>query len=241
MLFYSDPFKDNPYGRLQGEMSSVWCTFEFSEAKLYHHEDSYVLAANFTKLENVVRSYKPEQTIDLPVKAVWTIHNKDYQVRKKNDQGKYENQTYKASIHEKLLYQHITDNPNQWLEEGKAIKGKITHLNNGSYEMQGNNHQLPINSFQIEQIPLSGTLPDWTPPKSKGSWSGGNNGGVSLDEKVKFLRKELLDTMHNDRLKKQFVESAPPISTLLWEVVQQYDQNEMFLASYVDLLKSLVS
>lgn len=107
--------------------------------------------------------------------------------------------------------------------------------------MQGNNHQLPVNSFQIEQIPLSGTLPDWTPPKSKGSWSGGNNGGVSLDEKVKFLRKELLDTMHNDRLKKQFVESAPPISTLLWEVVHQYDQNEMFLASYVDLLKSLVS
>lgn len=83
MLFYSDPFKDNPYGRLQGEMSSVWCTFEFSEAKLYHHEDSYVLAANFTKLENVVRSYKPEQAIDLPVKAVWTIHSKDYQVRKR--------------------------------------------------------------------------------------------------------------------------------------------------------------
>ncbi len=239
MLLFSDPFGDSPYGKLQGEMPSVWCTFEFSEARLYHHNDTYVLAGNFTKLENVVRSYKPEQPISLPTKAIWTIHNQDYQVRKKVD-GKYETVTYKASIHEKLLYQHITDNPSQWLEDGKGVKGKIIHLNNGSYEMQGTDHQLPVNSYEIEQVSLSGILPEWTPPKSKGSWNN-NNGGASLDEKVKFLRKELLDTMHNDNMKKIFVESNPPISTILWEVVDQYKDKEMFLGAYVDILKNLVS
>lgn len=51
MLFYSDPWKDNPYGKLKGDMTQVWAGLVFDNGKLYHHEDTYILAANFTSKE----------------------------------------------------------------------------------------------------------------------------------------------------------------------------------------------
>ncbi len=78
MLFYSDPWKENPYGKLKGDMTQVWAGLIFDDGKLYHHEDTYILCANFTGFEGaVVRSFKPEQPINFPALATWTIHGKD--------------------------------------------------------------------------------------------------------------------------------------------------------------------
>lgn len=240
MLFYSDPFKDDPFGKLKGEMEQVWCTLKFAEAQVYKQDDGYVLAGIWTNFVNVVRSFKPEQAIDYPVKAIWEIHDKDYQVRKKNDEGKYETLTWKASIHEKLLCKLITDNPNLWLSDTKHLKGEITHLNNASYSNQGSNPQLPINSFQIEQIDPTGNLPDWTPPKPY-SKSWGNNNKVSLEDKEAWLKKELTSAIIDDHLRDKFSKDFPSIHTLLFEIKQQHQNDEMFLGAYIDILKGILA
>ncbi len=242
MLLYSDPYKDNPFGKLQGEVLQSWFVLYFSEAKLYKQDDSYVLAGIFTKLESVARSYKPEQAIEYPVKAIWTIHEKDYEVRKKNDEGKYVGVPQKASKHEKLLYQHITDNPSQWLDEAKNIKGKIVHLNDGSYEMQGM-QQLPANSFEVEQIEPTGNLPAWSLPK-KGNWNGGGgyNKGASLDEKVTWLKSELAGSITDVQIKKDFQASKNySVGEVFSYITNQWKDDETTLAGYVDLLKGVLS
>ncbi len=33
-LLYSDPWKDNPYGKLQGEMVNVWTKLSFEEIQV---------------------------------------------------------------------------------------------------------------------------------------------------------------------------------------------------------------
>ncbi len=237
-LLYSDPWKDNPYGKLQGEMVNVWTKLSFEEIQVHKHENTYVLAGRFTSLAGVNRSYKPEQAIEYPCLATMTVHSQDYQVRKKNDEGKYHTVTYKASIHEKLLYQHITDNPTQWLEPNKSLAGDITFLPDDNYKVQSNNPQLPIGSHNIQQIPSSGTLPEWVPPKqSKGNWNGGK--GIGIEDKVDFLKKELTETILDDTFKD--VVNNAPLSLLVAKVIEERRDDEIFLASYFDLVKAIVS
>ncbi len=236
MLFYSDPWKDNPYGKLKGDMTQVWAGLIFDDGKLYHHEDTYVLCANFTRFEGaVVRSYKPELSFEFPLLATWTIHSKDYTERQKNkDTEKYETVTCKASIHEKLLYQAITDNP-QWLE--KEIKGKITHSPNGQY--QGNESKLPEGCLNIEVIEPLGKLPEWTPPKPFSKGSGGNK--PSLEDKTAWLKKELAQGLVSELLRDKYLKEAPCLHTLIKEIVQQHRDDEIFLSAYFDLLKGVLS
>ena len=239
MLFYNDPWKDNPYGRLKPKsLADVYAVLAFDEGKLYKQEDDYVLCANFTQLNGVVRSFKPENPIQFPAIATWEIHSKDYSDRQKNDEtGKYETVSCKPSISEKLIHQAITSNP-QWLEKG--IKGSILHYPDANYR----NHpdpKLDPNSLVIEVIELSGTLPEWTPPKpysknGSGSWSK----GASLEEKETWLKRELTDAILNDFLKEKFTKESPSIHTLIHEVVQQHKDNEMFLGAYIDLLKGVL-
>ncbi len=238
MLFYSDPWKDNPYGKLKGDMTQVWAGLIFDNGKLYHHEDTYVLAANFTGFEGaVVRSFKPEQPIDFPVLATWTIHGKDYTERQKNkDTDKYETVSCKASIHEKLLYQVISDNP-QWLE--KEITGKITHSANGQYAGK-EEEKLIDGSLAIEVIEPLGKLPDWTPPKGKGSGGSWSN-KASLEDKVTWLKKELAQGLVGELLREQYVKQPPCVHTLVKEIVQQHKDDELFLGAYFDLLKGILS
>ncbi len=189
MLFYSDPWKDNPYGKLKGDMTQVWAGLIFDNGKLHHHEDTYVLCANFTRFEGaVVRSFKPENPIEFPLLAVWVIHSKDYTERQKNkDTNKYEEVSCKASIHEKLLYQAIADNP-QWLE--KEIKGKITHSPNGQYQDK-EQQVLPQGSMSIEVIEPLGKLPEWTPPTKQSRGNGNWSNKASLSDKATWLKREL--------------------------------------------------
>ena len=239
MLFYSDPWKENPYGKLKGDMTQVWAGLIFDDGKLYHHEDTYVLCANFTGFEGaVVRSFKPEQPINFPALATWTIHGKDYTERQKNkDTEKYETVACKASIHEKLLYQAISDNP-QWLE--KEIKGKISHCADGQY--QGKEDKLIEGSIAIEVIEPLGKLPEWTPPKpfsknSSGSWSN----KASLEDKATWLKKELAQGLVGELLREKYVKQPPCVHTLVKEIVQQHKDDEMFLGAYFDLLKGILS
>ena len=120
------------------------------------------------------------------VRSPWVIHSKDYTERQKNkDTEKYETVSCKASIHEKLLYQLISDNPEwQWLE--KEIKGKITHCPDGQYV--GKEDKLAEGAISIEVMEPLGKLPEWTPPKGfskSGNWSN----KVSLEDKTTWLKK----------------------------------------------------
>ena len=238
MLFYSDPWKDDPYGKLQGEMTDTWCKLVFDEAKVYQDEKTYVLAGNFTEHHGVMRKYNPTEAI-LPGLATLVIHSEDYQVRKKDDNGKWETVTDKASIHEKLLYQHITDNPAQWLD-GKNLKGSITFFPDDTYKAQ-DNPQLQPGSIEVTQIEPTGKLPEWQPHKGRAkSTSGWHGAGISLEDKTNFLRKELTNSIFDDSFK-SLVNDATPISYLINKVVEERRQDEIFLASYFDLLKAIVS
>ncbi len=238
MLLYTDPWKDDPYGKIQGEMVNVWSKLTFEEAKLYKHDDAYILAGYFhAPLLGVTRKFKPENAIDSGLMSV-TIHSQDYQVRKKNDEGKYETVTYKASIHEKLLYQHITDNPSQWLDPNQNLKGAITFLPDDNYKGQSN-PQLPMGSCEIEQIEPTGKLPQWQPPKSKSNSNWGNGKGISLEDKTIFLRKELTETILDDSFK-AVIKDETPLSYLITKVVEERQKEETFLVVYFDLLKALL-
>lgn len=237
MLFYSDPWKDNPYGKLKGDMTQVWAGLNFDNGKLYHHEDTYVLAASFTSFEGaVVRSYKPENPIEFPTLATWTIHGKDYTDRQKNkDTQKYETVSCKASIHEKLLYEIIANNPS-WLE--KEIKGKITHFPDGQYA--GKEDKLIDGSIALEVIEPLGKLPEWVAPKTYSTNSSNWNNKASLEDKTNWLKKELISGLISDSQKEKFTASLPSIHMLVWEIVNQHKDNELFLGAYFDLLKGVL-
>lgn len=240
MLFYSDPWKDNPYGRLKGDMTQVWAGLNFDNGKLYHYEDSYVLCARFTSFEGaVVRSYKPELSFEFPLLATWTIHGKDYTERQKNkDTDKYETVSCKASIHEKLLYEAIQNN-SQWLE--KEIKGRITHFPNSQYT-NSDDGKLPPESIAIEVINPLNVLPEWTPPKTKGgSGNWNNNNKASLEDKTIWLKNELAQGLAGELLRNKYLKEPPCLHTLVGEIIFQHKDDELFLGAYFDLLKGVLS
>lgn len=237
MLFYSDPWKDDPYGKLQGEITDTWCKLEFDEIKAHKHEDTYVLAGNFIGHHGIMRKYNPTEPIPVGL-ATLVIHSEDYQVRKKDDSGEWKTVTDKASIHEKLLYQHITDNPAQWLDS-KNLKGSLTFFPDDTYKGQ-DNPQLQAASIDIVQIEPSGKLPEWQAKKSKASTGWVNNAGISLDDKINFLKKELTESILDDTFK-SLIDDSLPISYLINKIVEERREDEIFLASYFDLLKAIVS
>lgn len=238
MLFYNDPWKDNPYGKLHGELVDTWAILGFSEAKVHHHENTYVIAGYFDLFTGVTRSYKPENPMEAGL-ATFTIHSEDYEVRKKNDDGKYETVTQKASIHEKLLYQHISDNPTQWLSE-KNLKGKIELLPDIKYAGKSN-PQLEKGSCEIYQIEPTDKLPEWQPPKSSSGKSWNGSKGITLDEKINFLKKELCNTLLDDSFKTFCQNSDTPLSLLVAKVLEERSKEETFLATYFELLKAVVN
>ncbi len=235
-LLYSDPWKDDPYGKLLGELTDSWCKLVFDELKVYQNENTLILAGNFTEYHGIARKFNPTEPI-LPGLATLTLHSEDYPVRHKDESGKWKTITHKASINEKLLHQHILDNPGQWLDS-KNLKGSITLFPDENFTGQANPQLMP-GSVNVSQIEPTGSLPDYQPPKakSKGNWA--SNGGISLDEKVSFLRQELISSILDDSFK-SVINDATPLSYLITKVVEERKQDEIFLASYFELLKAIL-
>lgn len=244
-LLYSDPYKDNPFGKIKGDKSSEYLKAIFEEAKFYKHENSYVLAGQFTDFMGISRAYKPELGMK-PGLVELPIYGSQYEIRAKKptDKGvkpEYETITLQPSIAEKILYQHIEDNPTVYIRDGVAFKGLLT-LNPDmdlKHDTDDANQKRVIDSLQIEEVEFSGKYPLWEAPKSYGKSSYGSySKGLSPTDKLTWLKKELSDSVRDNEFKST---DGHSLATWIHKIIEENQDNERFLVIYFDLLKTLVA
>ena len=81
-LLYSDPYKDNKFGKIKGDKKDEYFKAVFDEAKFYKHENSYILAGQFTAFFGVARAYKPELGLKAGLVEI-PIYGSEYEIRQK--------------------------------------------------------------------------------------------------------------------------------------------------------------
>lgn len=244
-LLYTDPYKDNPFGKIKGDKKDAYLKANFDEAKFYKHENSYVLAGYFTDFIGVTRAYKPELGIK-PSLVELPIYGSEYEIRQKKPgekfaKAEYETITIQPSIAEKILYQHIEDNPDAYIRDGIAFKGNLTLNPDADLKSYSNdeNQQRVVDSLNVEEIEFSGKNPLWTPPKSysKTSYSSYSK-GLSPQEKLDWLKRELLNSTKDEEFKK---DDSSSLATRIRKVIEENQDSEAFLVIYFDLLKTITS
>lgn len=243
---YSDPWKDNPYGKFKGDKKDAFIQLHFDECKFYKHENAYYLAGHFTAFGGVIRAFGSDPIN--PGLCELPIYGSEYEIRQKKEgtgqngtKKEYETVKVQPSIAEKLLYQHIEENPSKYLEEGKAYKGSITFYPDANYASMTDddvrlNHVLQ--QVNVEPVEPSGNYADWTPPKSYGSGNGSYSKGVSLEDKLTFLKEQLAEGISDSVIRN---DKNLPLPAYVHKVIEENNSNERFLVCYFDLLKALVS
>ncbi len=241
-IVYLDPYKDDPYGKILGEKVNAYFKVTYDEARVYKNDDTYVLALNLTESFGIERKYKKD---DAAIKgfAILTVHSKDYTVKYKAD-NEWKSKTETASVHEKLLYQHIEDNPSQWLDPQHNLRGHLSFFPDENYIGNANPELMPT-SVKIEQISPTGNLPDWKPrtKSSSSNWSNGSK-GITINDKVDFLKKELLETILDETWKSAMGDiSTLSIGVLIQKLHQERTidrKEESFFLTYLDVLKAIL-
>lgn len=245
-IFYNDPYKDNKFGKLKGDKRTEYLKVTFNEARFYKHDSAYILAGNFTTFGGVVRSYKPELPLEAGLVEL-PIYGDSYELRQKKPgtgtngtKSEYETITLAPSIAEKLLHDYIENNSRVYLPDNKAIKGSLTLYPDTEYIDKNDAQKLEhvLANTSLEEIDISGTYPEWIAPKAynKNSYSSYNK-GISLDEKVAFLKKELGEAISEQVYKES---DSLPLAAYVHKVLDDNSTNERFIVCYFDLLKSLV-
>lgn len=144
------------------------------------------------------------------------------------------------SIAELLLYKHIEDNPSIYLE-GNSFKGDITFYPDDNYATMSESDRLShvLKFANFEKISASGQYPDWIPPKpySKSNSYGGYR-GISLEERLDFLRNQLAETVNEYNVR---TNRTLPIAAYIETILEENSDNERFLVTYFDLLKALIT
>lgn len=245
-IFYSDPYKDRKFGKLKGDKRQNYFKVTFSEAKFYKHENAYILAGQFDGCMGVTHSYTGSITIESGL-AELPIYGDEYDYRQKkvgtgvkDVKAEYETIRLQPSIAESLLYKHIQDNPSVYLE-GNTFKGSITFYPDDNYTTMDETERLShvLKNSILEQVTPSGNVPEWIPPKpySKGGSYGGYR-GISPDEKLEFLKNELSETVNTHTVRS---DKNLPIAAYIHAILSENSENERFLVTYFDLVKSLIS
>jgi hypothetical protein len=91
-------------------------------------------------------------------------------------------------------------------------------------------------SCKVETVALTGKLPEYTPPSNNGqnkSWGGSK--GVSLDEKLQFVKKELVTSVAAAGFT---VENS--LAVLTDQMILEHQNDERFLEIYFDMLMAIV-
>lgn len=245
-IYYSDPYKDNKFGKLKGDKKQSYFKVGFTEVKLYKHENAYIIAGQFNNYMGVQHSYTGASTIE-PGLCEMPIYGSEYDYRQKKPgtgikdvKAEYETIQLQPSIAELLLYKHIEDNPSVYLE-GNSFKGDITFYPDDNYTSMNEVDRLAhvLNFTNLENIPTSGQYPEWIPPKpySKTNSYGGYR-GISLEEKLTFLKSELAETVNEHTIRS---DKTLPIAAYIHAILEENSDNERFLVTYFDLLKALIA
>ena len=230
---YQDPYKDDPYGKLKGDKSDHYFKVTFSEAKIIKTDNAYIFAAWVDTYEGVQRSYKPENSI-LPGLCAIPFYGGEYNIPKKDDNGKWQDNKTQPSIFEKSLYDSLVKDEADYVGDDKVISGSITHLPNGMLESMAEDQRNMMVASNISLLPTTGTgkLKDYTPPKTYGgNKGGGKSWGMSPDKRVEFLKKQLAsDVAHQD-----FTESNT-LAELTSRMLVEHSANPNFITIYFDML-----
>ena len=195
MLLYQDPWKDDPYGKLKGDKSQAFSRLVFEEGKFYKTDNAYIIAGKITQYTNVVRSYKPELGI-MPGLCAVPIYGEEYEIRRKDDSGKWVGDKTQPSAFEKALYSRIKGEEKVWLDENINWGGQLSFVPNMMLE---NNTQEQIDQLidancLLQGITPTGKLPAYSPPKTyRGNSSSGKSYGMTPDQKLEWLKKQIKD------------------------------------------------
>lgn len=236
-LAYLDPYKDDLYGKLRGQKEDGYCKIIFDEGKIYAVDNGYVLACYATSYTGVVRNYKPENPLQPGLVAI-PIYSKEYEIRKKTG-DKWESIKYQPSAYEKAIANFIATLSDQWEAEAKGFKGDISFLPEGMTQGMSEVEvsTLAVKNITLTQIDLTGKLPNYTPPVSDGQRKGGYGGnrGVSPDEKLTLVKKELSEFAVGGG-----VVVGDSLGRLIEQVCNEHAGKDEFLTHYFDVLTSVV-
>lgn len=234
---YLDPYKDDKYGKLRGDKSEAYFGISFDEAIVHKTEDAYIIAGFAIAYTSIVRGFKPENPLTPGLCAV-PIYGKDYEIRKKDKDGNWSSETITPSLFEKALYAAISADEDNWIPHNAAIAFSMTHIPNGMLQgkTEAEASAFATENITLSQVDLSGKLPQYTPPSNNGQRkSGGKSWGISPDEKVAFLKKQLAEDIKADGFTKDSC-----LGDLVDQLILEHADDDKFSEIYFDMVISCV-
>jgi hypothetical protein len=230
---YLDPYKDDVYGKIRGDKSDAYFKVAYDEGKVYKTEDAYILAAFVTQYESVVRNFKPENPLTPGLCAI-PIYGQEYEIRQKDKDGNWTGVKYQPSKLEKALYEVIKTHESLWMPEGQGIRGELSFLPDGMCGQM----DAPIvtstlaSNNNIMLVPLTGRLPEYTPPNNNAQRKGGGKSyGLSPEDRILFVKKQICSDLAADGFT---VDNSLPL--LISQLKLEHPMHEDDVQTYFDIL-----
>ena len=236
-VLYSDPWKDNHYGKLKGEKQDTYFNISFDEARAYNTETGYVFCAYITSYSGVTHSFKAVNPLE-PGLCTIPVHNSEWESREKV-LGEWNTVKHEPSKFEKALCDCIFRNENLFLNDTMGFKGSIGFVPDAMCASldDGAMKTLVDQNVNVEPTPFTGKLPAYVPPKTyrKGNNNGSYSKGASVEDKLKLIKKELVAFSENDH-----ASETNSLGQLVMQVWSEHVTEEDFLNHYFDVLTAVV-
>ena len=204
---------------------------------MHKTDEGFILYANITEYQGVVRSFKPENPLTPGICAV-PFYSQEYEVRKKDAAGNWISEKEQPSKFEIAICKNFAESENQFIGEGKALSGHITHLPDAMC-MNLDDAAIPPLSEQnalLTPLAATGKIPEFKPPYSGGQRKSGSWGkSVSSEDKVTFLIKQLTEDIKHVDWK-----SGKNLAELTDQMIVEHADNENFIQIYFDMLMACV-
>ena len=236
-VLYSDPYKDNPYGKLKGDKKDAFFKVSFDEGKFHRVDDGYVLTAFCTAYDGITRSYKPELGINHGLCEI-PFYNTEYELAYKKD-GSYVTSKHQPSIFEKAICAYLDNNIDVMQSNDKVLTGIVGHLPDDMCSSL-TSETLEVflkQNINVESIPALGFLKPWTPSKNKGNYNskGSYSSGITMTEKLAFIKQQLCDS-----IKLGTPTEDESLAELTMRFKNEHAQDAAFLSIYFDMLMAII-
>ncbi|MGL5076137.1 MAG: hypothetical protein ACRDBG_09905, partial [Waterburya sp.] len=151
---------------------------------------------------------------------------------------KWQSVKYQPSIAEAAICELIDTHKSTYLVDGMAIGGELSFSPNAQLQAFDKPmlNQFIKDSCKVQTVTLSGKLPEYTPPSSNGQRKGwGGSKGASLDEKLEFIKKELISSTAATGFT-----TENSLAVLTEQMILEHQDDERFLEIYFDMLMAIV-
>ena len=230
---YTDPYKDNPYGKLKGEKQDCLIKINFDQCKFLKEDDVYWLVGQMTSIKGVVRAYKAELAIEPGLLAV-PVYGSEYEIPVKNKEtGKYDGVKAQASIYEKALYKFISNSEDTWIGNDKNFKGSVNFLPNMMCEGEDDTSILVLieGNLLLSETDAFVNLPEFPVYSNNSFKKGGKTYGLKPEEKVEFFIKQMQKDVLADSHK-----SNQCLADMILQIMKEHQDNPKFIDVYFETL-----